>query len=80
MREGARSERQCGEFEIKAWSVLFDALTFLKKRFLVASLTSDVATVVAEQKLPQPENGFFFLKGNSLSFSVSVVLIQVNCL
>lgn len=40
-----------------------------------------MTTVVAEQKFPQPENGvFFFFEGSSLSFSVSVVLIQVNCL
>lgn len=35
IREDARSERQRGEFEMKALSVLFDALTFLKNDSLL---------------------------------------------
>lgn len=38
----------------------------------------NIPSVAAEQKFLLPENGFFFFKGSSLSFSV--VLIQVNCL
>lgn len=84
IREDAQNEHQRREFEIKARSVLFDALTFLKKtsccipHFRCSQIT--MTTLVAEQKFPQPENVFFFFEGSSLSFSVSVVLIQVNCL
>lgn len=42
IREETQSERGRVEFEMKAWFVLCDTLTF-SKRFLVASVASDVA-------------------------------------
>lgn len=65
---------------MKAWSVLFDTLTFLKKDILLHPSLQMLPNKYDQQKIPQPENGFFFFEGSSLSFSVSVVLIQVNCL
>lgn len=65
---------------MKAWSVLFDTLTFSKKDSLLHPSLQMLPSKYDQQKFPQPENGFFFFEGSSLSFSVSVVLIQVNCL
>lgn len=70
---------------MKALSVLFDALTFLKKDSLLhPSLQMQPnkydqcggrAEISSARKWL-----FFFYERSSLSFSVSVVLIQVNCL